>query len=269
MGIGGILKRLPASTLRKAWRAAHAITESKSMEELAQTIFHELGALAPHDTAVIYAQDPLTLAPLPGAFFLKNIDGAGESVRRYSEYYFNISPVLRTVGDPRYNNIGFSESDIVKQSEFLDSEYYVDFFKPMGLLHTMTLNTAFHGKTVGTIALHRPPGAKDYSDREKAALTLAAPVIAGAFFAAAMRGGLYHLPAAGAFGMLGPYRLSAREERVAGLILRGFSNNEIAGQLFISEKTVKAHITSILRKTGAKSRMKLIALLTSQPAPGG
>jgi len=264
MGIGGILKRLPASTLRKAWRAAHAIAESRSMEDLAQAVFHEVNRIVPHETAVVYWQDPLTLAPVPNGFFLKNIDGASERIQQYNSHYFHVSPVLRTVGDPHYHNLGFTECDIVKKAEFLNSEYYTDFFKPMGLLHTMVLNMAFQGKTVGTLSFHRPPGSRDYSEREKASLTLIAPLIAGSMFASAARAGVYQPASAGVVGVLDPFRLSRREEAIVRLVAQGLSNKEIGDRLFISERTVKTHMTSILRKTGERDRMKLIATLTRQ-----
>lgn len=49
-------------------------------------------------------------------------------------------------------------------------------------------------------------------------------------------------------------RLTPREKEVLKLIAQGEGNREIAARLFISEKTVKNHITSILRKLGVKDR---------------
>lgn len=48
--------------------------------------------------------------------------------------------------------------------------------------------------------------------------------------------------------------LTTRELEVLQLIVEGCSNAEIAGQLYISEKTVKNHITSILRKLDVDDR---------------
>ena len=54
----------------------------------------------------------------------------------------------------------------------------------------------------------------------------------------------------------GPDRpnLTARESQVLALIAQGRSNRQIAQALVISEKTVKNHVTSILRKLGVKDR---------------
>jgi DNA-binding NarL/FixJ family response regulator len=48
--------------------------------------------------------------------------------------------------------------------------------------------------------------------------------------------------------------LSARELEIVGLIATGASNKEIADQLFITEGTVKNHVTHILGKLGVRDR---------------
>ena len=52
-------------------------------------------------------------------------------------------------------------------------------------------------------------------------------------------------------------KLSCREEEIVALIVKGESNKEIAKKLFISEKTVKCHITNIFKKMEVNSRLKL------------
>jgi NarL family two-component system response regulator YdfI len=54
--------------------------------------------------------------------------------------------------------------------------------------------------------------------------------------------------------------LSQREQQVLELIVTGASNKEIAMQLGITERTVKAHVTSILNKLGANSRTEAAAI---------
>lgn len=54
--------------------------------------------------------------------------------------------------------------------------------------------------------------------------------------------------------------LSAREMDVFRLIARGFSNAEIARELFISDTTVKTHITHILQKLNVRDRVQAVVL---------
>ena len=51
--------------------------------------------------------------------------------------------------------------------------------------------------------------------------------------------------------------LTPREKEIVQQIGGGSSNKEIAHQLHVSEKTVKAHLTSIFRKLGVSDRLHL------------
>jgi DNA-binding NarL/FixJ family response regulator len=55
------------------------------------------------------------------------------------------------------------------------------------------------------------------------------------------------------------FGLSAREAEVMQLIVQGRSNSEIAGRLFLAEKTVKNHVNRIYAKLGVTSRAAAIA----------
>ncbi|MFD3484003.1 response regulator [Streptomyces sp. NPDC058665] len=54
--------------------------------------------------------------------------------------------------------------------------------------------------------------------------------------------------------------LSAREREVLELVARGTSNRETAAELFISEATVKTHLTHIFAKLGVKDRAAAVAV---------
>jgi len=58
------------------------------------------------------------------------------------------------------------------------------------------------------------------------------------------------------FSNANPY-LTVRERQVLDLILLARSNREIARQLGIEERTVKAHVGSLMRKTGVDNRIEL------------
>lgn len=51
--------------------------------------------------------------------------------------------------------------------------------------------------------------------------------------------------------------LTPREEEILRHLVTGRTYAEIAGALFLSEKTVSSHISNMLRKTGAANRVEL------------
>jgi DNA-binding NarL/FixJ family response regulator len=55
--------------------------------------------------------------------------------------------------------------------------------------------------------------------------------------------------------------LSPREREVLGLLVRGWANAAIAGELGCAEKTVEQHVSSIFRKSGAAGRAELVFLV--------
>ncbi len=52
--------------------------------------------------------------------------------------------------------------------------------------------------------------------------------------------------------------LTEREQEIFQLIVQNLSNQEIAQKLYISEATVKTHVSSILRKTGQPNRSQAV-----------
>ena len=59
--------------------------------------------------------------------------------------------------------------------------------------------------------------------------------------------------------------LTPAQRRVAELVLAGMSNREIADKLYMSLRTVEAHLTKVYREFGVKSRAQLI--MTKSPSP--
>jgi len=57
-----------------------------------------------------------------------------------------------------------------------------------------------------------------------------------------------------------PATLTAREVQILRLIAAGWTNNEIAGHLFISPLTCKSHVSRILAKLDARDRIQLVVL---------
>lgn len=66
------------------------------------------------------------------------------------------------------------------------------------------------------------------------------------------------------FDQAAGWQLSTREQQVLDLLVSGQSNKQIARQLDITERTVKAHVSAILEKSGVRDRIELILILSGQ-----
>ena len=58
--------------------------------------------------------------------------------------------------------------------------------------------------------------------------------------------------------------LSPREVEVLAVLAQGLQNKEIADRLSISERTVKLHVSAILRKLGAGNRTEAVAMASQR-----
>ncbi len=62
--------------------------------------------------------------------------------------------------------------------------------------------------------------------------------------------------------------LTPREREIAEIVAEGASNKVIAARLNVTERTVKAHLTSAFQKTGTRDRLELALLIKGQlPRP--
>lgn len=63
-------------------------------------------------------------------------------------------------------------------------------------------------------------------------------------------------------GTIATQHLTQKEEQVLAWLLRGSSNKDIATSLHCSVKTVEFHVSNLLRKHQAESRLQLVIKLT-------
>ena len=64
-------------------------------------------------------------------------------------------------------------------------------------------------------------------------------------------------------------KLTEREHQILDLVAKGHSNKEVALSLFLSEKTVKHHMTNILQKLQVRNRVEAVLLARGEPRNSG
>ena len=72
-------------------------------------------------------------------------------------------------------------------------------------------------------------------------------------------------------GRRGEYNLTQREHDILTLLAEGRANRDIAQRLYLSEKTVKAHLAAIFRKLGVTNRTQAAMMAVQMgvgPIPG-
>jgi two-component system, NarL family, response regulator DevR len=64
-------------------------------------------------------------------------------------------------------------------------------------------------------------------------------------------------------------QLTAQEQKILLLVAEGKTNKEIAGEVFLSDKTVKNYVSSILAKLNLERRAQAAAYMARLHSPGG
>jgi DNA-binding CsgD family transcriptional regulator len=70
-------------------------------------------------------------------------------------------------------------------------------------------------------------------------------------------------------GAQGLASLSGREREIAELVADGRTNREIAGELFLSEKTIESHLTKVFAKLGVSGRVAVAGAVGRARDPAG
>jgi len=62
--------------------------------------------------------------------------------------------------------------------------------------------------------------------------------------------------------------LTSQERKILALVAEGMTNKEIAAQVFLSDKTVKNYVSSILAKLNLERRAQAAAYVAKLKGPG-
>jgi DNA-binding CsgD family transcriptional regulator len=127
-----------------------------------------------------------------------------------------------------------------------------------GLGDRATMYLRIAGTIVAKIALVRGAQLNGFTSADVVALRRLQPLVEHAYTCAAEPG------LGGLRSRLARHGLTQREADVAGLVVRGATNAEIAAALHLGQATVKTHLTRVYAKLGVHSRTQLALLLARQ-----
>jgi len=155
-------------------------------------------------------------------------------------------------------NVLFRDSDLLPENVRINSRYYQDYIRKNGFDHVVNSEYACNNINIACVTLYRVIGKEDFTDDEVECLRLLTPCIIQEFLED--NGDVvFHLE-----NTLDGFNLTKREKAILDLMYDGLTNKEIATLLYISENTVKKHISNIFIKTNIKSRGKLLNWLKSE-----
>lgn len=211
------------------------------------TFLLDIENLIPYEKACIYFYD------LSASNTVKDYIGQGFSKKEladYERYYCNIDDVVDKMMPNKEVIIKSTEAFNIEQRK--ETEYFIDYVTPA---HTkISLDTNFRWDLenrefcIGSLDLFRNEKDLDFSEREVQICKIFQPHIE---LKASNYAFLFD-------NMAQRYALTNAEQDIATMILRGYSNEQIAEEKCITISTVKKHVSKILEKSDTKSRIEFI-----------
>lgn len=207
----------------------------------------DMEQLIPYEKACIYFYD------LSQPEIVKDYLGQGftnKELKDYELYYCNIDDVVDKMKPNR--DVVIRSSDAFDFEKRKDTEYFIDYVTPA---HTkVSLDSNFRwdkseaGYCIGSLDLFREEKDTDFTEKEIEICRIFQPHLE-------LKASNY------AFmfeNMASRYALTSTEKDIATMVLKGYSNEEIAEMKYITISTVKKHVSKILEKSDSKSRIEFI-----------
>jgi DNA-binding CsgD family transcriptional regulator len=113
-------------------------------------------------TATLFIQEPKQ----NNAGFLGSVGMDRKFMRDYAQHFGALNPCLGLIRDALECEI-IEHAAVVGEEEFLRTEYYNDFFRPMGVFHSMGMVVQRGGEASTMLAIQRARQAGPYSDAER------------------------------------------------------------------------------------------------------
>lgn len=151
------------------------------------------------------------------------------------------------------NSIVYVETDILNQNVRKNAGFYKTFLKPQNLEYSCGIVLIKDRKNLGIVSLFRSEYWGDFDEKEVFILDILKSHLANMVINCMLAGEKpIHID---------NELLTAREKEITELILKGYTNEEIADTLYITVSTTKKHVYNIFNKYGVNNRMSLIKTL--------
>lgn len=155
------------------------------------------------------------------------------------------------------------DSDLINERIRKKSRYYQEYIKKNGFEYVVNCEYSYDSINFASLTLYREESLGDFTDTEINYLELLIPcVISG------INRSIDYDVSNFKTNFMDDFGLTDREKYIVNLVYEGKSNKEIADICFISENTVKKHLSNIYKKMGIQNRHKLISYLNLQDYRG-
>lgn len=223
---------------------------TETLKALEKCFLTGIGALIPYHQSNFYAIDPKSGDPfIRDAYFIDTderlIPAFFESYQPQNNYLINLFNYKQS--------IVFVESDVLDENTRRNTDFYKNFLAPQGLLCGCGIILIENGCKIGVVSIFRKETWNDFTEKEVFILELFKTHLTELVmkFVSQQKECMNRHTE----------RLTTREKEILELIMKGYSNEEIAEKLFITVSTTKKHVYHIFSKYGVNNRMSLIKLL--------
>ncbi|GGO88042.1 helix-turn-helix transcriptional regulator [Marinobacterium nitratireducens] len=200
----------------------------------------------------------------PIVLFSESEDERSPAMQRYLSEAYMLDPVFNAVG--RGIRPGVQRLSDIAPDCFEQSDYYRNCYREFNLCDEVDLFVYPEPGTAFTVSIGRGPELGSVTRAERQALQALFPIVealvkqfwlvhSASYLRQPRAGG----PLARALDSFGCGVLTAREQQIAGLVLRGFSTDAIAAELHISTGTVKVHRRNMHARFNTSTQSELFA----------
>jgi DNA-binding CsgD family transcriptional regulator len=151
------------------------------------------------------------------------------------------------------------DSDLLNKEIRSRSRYYKEYVKKNGFEYVVNCEYAYNSINFACLTLYRDANLGDFTDNEVNYLDLLTPCIISGINRA-----IDYNVSDSKCNFMDDLNLTDREKDIINLVYEGKTNKEIADASFVTENTVKKHLSNIYRKMNIKNRSKLISYLNVQ-----